>query len=317
MKEQAKEPQQLKEELKLTLTEIAQLRNQLANAEIEAAEEDDSRQITTAAQGKAIIKKLGKGAVDLTDDVLGFLSIIQDLRQPMSSIVGYTDLLLSESAGILGAVQRKFLERIQASAQRMELFLKDLYQAVPHNGGEMVLRPEVVDLTDVIDATIAETQGQFQERGIVLRLDLPDEMPCLHADQDALQQILIHLLNNAGTATPKNGEIFFRASTYRAEDDYVLIQVADQGGGIHTDDLPRVFSRLYRADDARLPGIGESGVALSIVKALVEAHKGRIWVDTEMGKGSTITLLIPLDDGNDGPYLSQQQATINSEGNSP
>ncbi|MBU1660882.1 MAG: ATP-binding protein, partial [Chloroflexi bacterium] len=124
-------------------------------------------------------------------------------------------------------------------------------------------------------------------------------MPQLHADRDALQQILIQLLQNAGTASPINGEIFLRASTYNTGDDqdFVLMQVADQGGGISTDDLPRVFSRLYRADNPLIQGLGDTGVGLSIAKTLVEAHNGRIWVDTEMDKGSTFSLLIPLARG--------------------
>jgi signal transduction histidine kinase len=236
----------------------------------------------------------------------------------MSSIVGYSDLLLSESAGILGAVQRKFLERIQASAERMEKYLKEHYLAIPMDENEMILNPEMVDLADVIDATIAETQGQFQERGIVLRLDLLDKMPLLLADQDALQQILIHLLNNAATATPKNGEIFFHTSTYRSEEDedYVLIQVADEGGGIKAEDLPRVFSRLYREGNYQISGIGDSGVALPIVKALVEGHRGRIWIDTEQGKGSTVTLIMPIFSGTNGHHRKQRKEDGNLEGTS-
>ena len=214
----------------------------------------------------------------------------------MSSILGYTDLLLSESTGILGALQRKFLDRIKASIERMDILLDDLFQIVTLDTGNLRLRSEDVDLGTVIDEAIVDTRSQFQERGIVLRIDLPEEMPRLLADQDALQQILINLLKNAGTASPVNGEIFLRARNYQTEDseDYVLMQVADQGGGIPKDDLPRVFSRLYRADNPLIQGIGETGVGLSIVKALVEAHNGRIWVDTEMGKGSTFSLLIPL-----------------------
>jgi two-component system sensor histidine kinase VicK len=110
------------------------------------------------------------------------------------------------------------------------------------------------------------------------------------------------LLKNAGSASPQEGEIMLRANTQITEDhqEFVLIQVADQGGGIPKEDLPRVFSRLYRADNPLVEGLGDTGVGLSIAKTLVEAHNGRIWVDTETGKGSTFSVLLPLLNGNNG-----------------
>ncbi len=319
LNEQIQEPQHLREELKLALTEIAQLRNQFLGMEPLGIEGTVPPVRTKISQTRHVTDQLEDITSGLSDDqIVGFTAIIQDLRQPMSSIVGYTDLLLSETAGILGAVQRKFLERIQVSVQRIEIFLDDLVQIVSQDTVGLTMHPEKVDLEHAIDVAISETQSQFQERGIVLRLDLADEIPQFLADQDALQQILINLLKNAGTASPVNGEIFLRTSVYTADDkqDYVLIQVADQGGGIPADDLPRVFSRFYSADSSVIPGIGESSIALSIVKALVEAHKGRIWVDTELGKGSTLTLLIPLENGSQNQNRPEEEERTHHERNS-
>lgn len=192
--------------------------------------------------------------------------------------------------------------------------MDDLFQIVALDTEGLTLQPEAVDLGTVIDEAIADTRNQFQERRIVVRVDLPDEMPQIIADRDALEQILIQLLKNAGTATPVNGEIFLRASIYQTDDaqDFVLMQVADQGGGIPKEDIPRVFSRLYRADNPLIQGIGDTGVGLSIVKTLVEAHNGRIWVDTELGKGSTFSLLIPLSNG----HIEPDEVPF-SEGNAP
>ncbi len=277
---QSPDIEQLQEELRLTLQEIARLQNQIPAME----------QKMTALQEESSTGGLSNGQLAV------FTSIVQELRQPMSSIIGYTELLLGESMGILGALQRKFLERVKASTERMNMLLDDLSQIATLDRGDLELSQEAVDLGGVIDEAIANTRLQLQERGIALRVDLPEEMPQLIADRDALQQILIQLLKNAGAASPIEGEIFLRASTYNTGDDqdFVLIQVADQGGGISKDDLPRVFSRLYRADNPLIQGLGDTGVGLSIAKTLVEAHNGRIWVDTEMDKGSTFSLLIPL-----------------------
>jgi signal transduction histidine kinase len=107
---------------------------------------------------------------------------------------------------------------------------------------------------------------------------------------------LIHLLQNATAASPEGSEISLRAQVEEGDEDldYVLLQVTDMGEGIPADDLPRVFSSLYRADSANIQGIGNTGVELAIVKTLVEAHSGRIWVDTEQGKGSTFSILLPV-----------------------
>jgi signal transduction histidine kinase len=220
----------------------------------------------------------------------------------MSSIVGYTDLLLGETIGILGELQRKFLERVKASAERMQSILDDLMRVVFIEGDQLVLKPVKINLGNIIDEAIMATSSQLRDRQISLRVDLPEKLPQFQADRDAMGQIFFHLLKNAGGASPIEGEIFLRARSYSEDDDqkYMLIQVADQGGGIPIEDIPRVFSRSYRANNPIIEGVSDNGVGLSIAKSLVEAHNGRIWVDTESGKGSTFSVLIPLLNGNSG-----------------
>ena len=120
-------------------------------------------------------------------------------------------------------------------------------------------------------------------------------MPNLRLEQDSLHQILFHLLKNASSVTRPEGEILIRARNYNelSEQNFALVQVADKGGGIPIDDLPRVFSRLYNSD-AVIEGIGDQGTGLSIVKTLVEAQQGRVWVDSKEGVGATFSLLLPL-----------------------
>jgi two-component system sensor histidine kinase ResE len=139
------------------------------------------------------------------------------------------------------------------------------------------------------------TSSQVREKNISMHLDLPKNMAPIHADREALQQILIHLLQNAGAASPLEGSVHLRVQT-RAEEglEYVLIQVRDSGGGIPAEDLPRVFTRLYRADNVLIQGVGDTGVGLSIAKTLTEAQKGRIWVDSEPGSGATFSVLLPI-----------------------
>ena len=207
-------------------------------------------------------------------------SISQELRQPMSSIVGYTDLLLGESVGILGTLQRKFVERIKASTERIGSLIDDLIQVTTLETGLNELKPEPVNLDLIIDNAMSYTSSQIREKNISLHLDLPKNVAPIYADREALQQILIHLLQNAGAASPVEGTVHLKVHT-KAEDgkEYVLIQVTDTGGGIPAEDLRRVFTRLYRADNVLIQGVGDTGVGLSIAKTLTEAQKGRIWVE--------------------------------------
>jgi signal transduction histidine kinase len=269
---------QIENELRLTLEEVARLQNQLAEANM-----------------RVIELEKGAASTQSTEQAEVVASISQELRQPMSSIVGYTDLLLGESVGILGALQRKFVERIKASTERIGNLIDDLIQVTTLETGLNDLKPEPVDLNLIIDNAMSYTSSQVREKNISMHLDLPKNMTPIYADREALQQILIHLLQNAGSASPMEGTVRLKVQT-QAEDgrEYVLIQVSDTGGGIPAEDLNRVFTRLYRADNVLIQGVGDTGVGLSIAKTLTEAQKGRIWVESQMGVGSTFSVLLPL-----------------------
>ena len=152
-----------------------------------------------------------------------------------------------------------------------------------------------MDLNVIIDNAMSYTSSQVREKNITMRLDLPKAMSPIHADRESLQQILIHLLQNAGAATPVEGNVTLKVQTRNEEgQDYVLIQVTDSGGGIPAEDMPRVFTRLYRADNVLIQGVGDTGVGLSIAKTLTEAQRGRIWVETQPGATSTFSVLLPI-----------------------
>ena len=269
---------QIENELRLTLEEVARLQNQLAEANMRIVEAEK-----------------GTSAAHSTEQAEVVASISQELRQPMSSIVGYTDLLLGESVGILGTLQRKFVERIKASTERIGSLIDDLIQVTTLETGLNELKPEPVNLDLIIDNAMSYTSSQIREKNISLHLDLPKNVAPIYADREALQQILIHLLQNAGAASPLEGTVHLKVQT-KAEDskEYVLIQVTDTGGGIPPEDLGRVFTRLYRADNVLIQGVGDTGVGLSIAKTLTEAQKGRIWVDSQPGVGSTFSVLLPI-----------------------
>jgi signal transduction histidine kinase len=271
--------EQLDRELRQTLEEMAHLQNALADASLKILDLEERPKAPITSEQIEVIA-----------------SISQELRQPMSSIVGYTDLLLGESVGILADLQRKFIERIKSSTERIGSLVDDLIQVTNIETGKVKIKPESIDLNLIIDNAMAYTSTQIREKNITLRLDLSGTELHIQTDRDALQQTLIHLLQNATQATRPEGNIILRIQMQIEDDNYFLsIQVTDSGGGIANEDLPRVFSRRYRAEHSLIEGLGDTGVGLSIAKSLIEAQNGRIWVETEAGVGSTFSVLMPVE----------------------
>lgn len=299
------ETAQAKEELRLAMEEVAALHEQLANAQRDILA--GVAQPPSPSDTQPVVVPMPKGAAGESDavepgrkiaanQVEVVASIAQELRQPLSSVVGYTDLLLGESVGILGALQRKFLERVRKSAERMNTLIDNLIRIaeLDQAGYSAVRKP--VELAAVIDDAIGQLRPQLQEKRIALRVDLPPQLPELNTDRDALQQILYHLLQNADAATPAEGSITLRAFIDQQKElgEFVLVQVSDTGGGIPDEYLPRVFSRVYRASNPVIPGVGDTGVGLTIAETLTQALGGRIWVESQAGQGATFSVLLPM-----------------------
>lgn len=301
-------------------SEFQQLNDQLARTQLELVEarsvidelaRDQSRLLGAPRPGAPA----ESAAAQPDTEVLN--AVVQELRTPMTSLLGYTDLLLDESVGILGAMQRKFLQRIKTNVERMRGIMDDLIRLTAIETGQLRLEPQPVDLTEVIAEAISRSSGQFREKGITLKVALAPGLPVIKADRDALYQVFVQLLHNAALCSRVDGEVLLemRRETPPAGDqaaqagdngdaagDHVLVALRDSGGGIAPEDRHRVFSRIYRADNPLIPGVGDTGVGLSIAKVLVEAQGGRIWVDSIIGSGSTFNVLLPLPGANgNGP----------------
>jgi signal transduction histidine kinase len=276
------EVEQLRQELRSALTDLARIPSTLSKS--------DQRMLETQLSA---VKRLD----DMRPTEL-VTSIAQEFRQPLSSIKGYTDLLLGESVGLLGAMQKKFLEQVKASTEKLGILLDELVQVMSIDGGKVDQTLVSVDLKTVIDEAVGNISAQISEKNITMQVDLPDKLPTIHIYKDALQQILANLLENACLITPVNGIISLMANLEQKDTtpSFILISVTDQGGGVAKGDLPRVFLRRYKMENPNIPGIGDTGVGLSIVKSLVELYKGRVWVDSTEGVGSTFSVLLPLAD---------------------
>lgn len=256
------------------------------------------------------------GLADVSYQAELLASLVQELRTPMTSIVGYTDLLLGESVGILGAMQRKFLQRVKANTERMSAKLDDLIEITSIDLGRLEIEPETVNIVSIIEEAIMNTAGQFRERGITVDIALDDDLPEINADPDALNQVMLNLLSNACQASAMNTTVTVSASLQDTDDtvlggsSYFMVSVSDTGGGIAEEDRRRVFTRLYRADNPLIKGLGETGVGLSVAKTLIEAHGGRIWVESEEDVGSTFSFLLPVEGPEDTRGMSNQAEAV-------
>lgn len=233
------------------------------------------------------------------------LGMVQELRTPMTSIVGYVELILNESAGILGEMQRKFMQRVASNVARLASMIDDLIQISFLDAGSFTLQAEPLDVVEIIEDALTNATNQLREKGLTVHLNLADDVPLVQADRDAMGQIVGQLLTNAYLASPTGSEIFVTATTTSVERQRnghqepvpsLLVSVEDRGGGIAPEDEPRVFARKYKAENPLIEGLGDTGVGLAIAKALIEAHGGEIWLETQPNVGTAITFIFPLAD---------------------
>lgn len=290
------EVERLQEAVRLSGEQSGQAQAPL-ELELRRALEEISLLKISLAEADQRVNKLKAGA--LGDDRIAqqfelIISVAQDLRQPLSSIVGYVDFLLSESVGILGASQRKYLERIKISTQRMSRLIDDLVQVASSENNPAHLEVAETNLSEVVDIVVSGLAPFYEQKHLQLRMNLPQEPIQLSTDYSVLQRVLAQLLRNASAVTPQGNQVTVSARLEKTEgqEDYVLIQVEDQGGGIPSHELPRVFSP--HPPGAWLAGISHNGADLPAVKSLVELLGGRTWVDSEIGQGTTFSILLPV-----------------------
>ncbi len=243
------------------------------------------------------------GEPDSHDEVIA--SIAQELRTPMSSIIGYTDVLLREQVGILGSLQRKFLQRVKSNTERMGALLDDLIRVTTMDRGRWHMTAEKVDIVYAFEETMTNLANQYREKGLTVRMLFAEGVPAVTADTDSILQIFNHLMLNAALASPVQGEVQITITADQGrvmdvdggplEAPCVHITVEDSGRGVDEADIERVFARKYRADNPLIEGIGDTGVGLALTQALIESHYGRIWLESSSGAGTTFHVLLPLE----------------------
>jgi PAS domain S-box-containing protein len=218
-------------------------------------------------------------------------TVSHELRTPMTSIKGYADLLLMGAVGTLSGEQHRFLTIIKNNTDRLTMLVSDLLDISRIESGRVTLVPRRMHVGEAITQVVSAMEARTREKGLDLIIDVPATLPEVSADPDRVIQILTNLVGNAYHYTPSGGEIEVSARAHGGE---VQIAVRDTGIGISLEDQERLFARFFRAEDPVVQDTPGTGLGLSITKSLVEMHGGRLWVESELGAGSTFTFTLPI-----------------------
>ncbi|HET9905152.1 MAG TPA: ATP-binding protein, partial [Anaerolineales bacterium] len=233
-----------------------------------------------------------------------FVSFVaHELKNPMTSIKGYTELLAAGSVGQINEMQTNFLSTIRANVERMSALVSDLNDNAKIEVGRLRLDYKPVDVPDIVDEVVRSTKRQVDDKKQDVELRLPPELPQVWADRTRVGQVLTNLVSNAHKYTPEGGRILVGAETAGNQWDpegarqVVHLWVKDDGIGISIEDQAKIFQQFFRSDDSKAREAPGTGLGLHITKSLVEMQGGRIWFDSEFRKGTTFHFTVPVAEG--------------------
>ncbi len=211
-----------------------------------------------------------------------------DLKNPLSAAMFHIELLQEEGAGLFTDEMREDINTVWTQLHRMNRIIRGILDLERVQSGTLTFEECVVG--DIIRSSAHEFEDQAAKRGVKLLIDVPDSLPTVTGDRQQLVQAVSNLIENAVKFTLEGGTV--RVSAERIEDQ-VVIHVADTGIGIPPEAQPRIFERFFRAKHPGAEQISGTGLGLSLVKAVIDAHKGRIWLESEVNKGTTMHLVLP------------------------
>jgi signal transduction histidine kinase len=234
-------------------------------------------------------------------DLVGFIA--HELKNPMTSIKGYAELLAAGSVGPVNEMQVNFLNTIRANVERMSALLSDLNDDAMIEANSLRLEFKSVDLPNMVDEVVRSTKRQIEEKHQTLELRLPPQLPLAWVDSIRVGQILAHLVNNAHKYTPEGGKIVVGAEVLpnqwepNGARQVIHFWVQDDGIGIRPENQAKIFQKFFQSDDPKAREVPGTGLGLNITKRVVEMMGGRIWFESEYGRGTTFHFTVPVAEG--------------------
>lgn len=241
-----------------------------------------------------------------------------ELRTPLNSIIGFSEVLQDEMFGGLNEKQRQYVGNILVSGKHLLELINDILDLAKVESGKMELEPVIVNLRNTLATSLAMLQEKALKHGLKLSMELPAEVEIeLVADERKLKQIMFNLLSNAIKFTPDGGSVRVsarkvsgldvpvsrlgpKASDRKLEGDFVEVSVADTGIGISPEQIPKLFKAFSQLSSPYSREHEGTGLGLALTRRMVELHGGRVWVESEVGKGSRFIFAIPLSQSRQG-----------------
>lgn len=254
---------------------------------------DFSQRVHTADKGE--VGELAQSFNSMADDLETaeqlrrnmVADVAHELRTPLSNLSGYLEAMRD---GVIKPDGDAILS-LSEEASALSRLVDDLQELSLADAGELKLACQKEDISKLIKQAVAVWQPQAATKGLTLATNTPENLPSINIDSHRIRQVLYNLLENSLVHTGPGGTITVRAWQ---QDNQVRVSVTDTGEGIPPRALPQIFERFYRVDKSRTRATGGSGLGLTIAKRLVEAHGGRISVESKLGKGSTFTFDLPI-----------------------
>jgi signal transduction histidine kinase len=233
-----------------------------------------------------------------------FVSFVaHELKNPMTSIKGYTELLAAGSVGPINEMQTNFLNTIKSNVERMSVLVSDLNDNAKIEAGRLRLDYKSVRIPDIVDDVLRSTKRQLEDKKQTVELQISDQMPNVWADPVRVGQVLTNLVSNAHKYTSEGGAVILGAQETENQWDpegakrVVHLWVKDNGIGISIEDQARIFQKFFRSEDSKAREAPGTGLGLNITKSLVEMQGGRIWFESEFRHGTTFHITVPVAEG--------------------
>jgi len=222
-----------------------------------------------------------------------------ELRTPLNAILGFSEIMKSEVFGSLGNPRYiEYTNDIYKSGQHLLSLINDVLDFTRADAGELQLHDEEIDIADVVEDTLHMVKRQAERQNISLRTEAAPDLPALYADHRRVRQIMLNLLSNAIKFTPEGGDVCVRTAM---EDGTIRIQVADTGIGIAKSDIPLALERFGQIDSDLARKYEGTGLGLPLSKCLMEGHGGKLEIESEPGRGTTVTITFPKERVIPGP----------------
>jgi signal transduction histidine kinase len=219
-----------------------------------------------------------------------------ELRTPLNAILGYNELLQDGLYGELPPKTKDVLSRVQVNGKHLLGLINDVLDLSKIEAGQLVLGIESYSIKDVVQTVVSATESLAAAKNLPLRVEISEGMSKGRGDKRRITQVLLNVVGNAIKFTD-NGEVRIAASSGNGK---FSVEVSDTGPGIPVTEQSRIFEEFHQIDSSNIKNKGGSGLGLGIAKRIVELHRGRIWVVSEVGQGSTFHIELPVSADKDG-----------------